>query len=693
MQDDSLSSKIDIRVKCKDLVKLDTFSPSDPQCILYCKDPKKGKWYEIGRTEFIQNEPNPVFSKTFQMQFRFEETQELKFLILDIDNSSSNNIEDQDTIGELYCTVAEIVGSKASTLTKPLKNSKHPNRKNGFISINAESQHDSKHLISFNLSASKLTKKNFFGKSDPYIIIYRQNNDGSHTIVYKSNHILANLNPTFPKFELPSGNLCLNDYDRTIRIEIWDYSSWRADSLIGRVETTINKMNKNHTHKLTIVEKGKTHDSGTLLIDKMVMTPCYTFLDYISGGHQVSLLVAIDFTASNGKINQSNSLHALSQNKYNDYQKAIISVGNILNYYDSDKKYPVYGFGAKLPDGKLSHCFPCTLDFNNIEVYGVEGILTAYNNAVQKVQFFGPTYFRYVIQSAAYFANRDKGTNYYILLILTDGEITDMSETIDEIVKASNLPLSIIIVGIGNEKFQNMVVLDADDVPLVSNGVKMARDIVQFVPFKDFKDLPLDRLAQEVLEEVPGQFVEYMKKNNITPNQVQQNQNPFSTVQNPWGKIQQNVQPNIVLNQQPQKQSSTGGWGQVQTNVQNPYVQQNQQPNYFDQQPSFYNQSSNNQQQNYNPYQQQQQQQQNQGSFGQQNQQPSFYQQPNQNQQSYYNQSNNQNQGSLGQQNQQPSFYQQPNQNQSNPYLQNTNPYLNTDTTKSGTNSNNPYLQ
>ena len=51
---------------------------------------------------------------------------------------------------------------------------------------------------------------------------------------------------------------------------------------------------------------------------------------------------------------------------------------------------------------------------------------------------------------------------YFILLILTDGEIHDMNETIDWIVRGSNSPLSIVIVGIGNENFKNMDVLDAD---------------------------------------------------------------------------------------------------------------------------------------------------------------------------------------------------------------------------------------
>lgn len=40
---------------------------------------------------------------------------------------------------------------------------------------------------------------------------------------------------------------------------------------------------------------------------------------------------------------------------------------------------------------------------------------------------------------------------YHILLILTDGEIHDMEETKNIIIKASSLPLSIIIVGVGNE--------------------------------------------------------------------------------------------------------------------------------------------------------------------------------------------------------------------------------------------------
>lgn len=61
-----------------------------------------------------------------------------------------------------------------------------------------------------------------------------------------------------------------------------------------------------------------------------------------------------------------------------------------------------------------------------------------------------------------------------------------MSATKDIIVNNANLPISIVIVGIGNADFQNMKVLDGDGGLFGSNGVKCPRDIVQFVPFSKY---------------------------------------------------------------------------------------------------------------------------------------------------------------------------------------------------------------
>ena len=102
------------------------------------------------------------------------------------------------------------------------------------------------------------------------------------------------------------------------------------------------------------------------------------------------------------------------------------------------------------------------------------------------------------------------------------------------IVNASELPLSIIIVGVGTADFEAMEELDGDTVRLTApDGRVAARDIVQFVPFRNFLSPPLGgggghgagvsssmarlQLAKEVLAEIPDQFISYMKANKVVP--------------------------------------------------------------------------------------------------------------------------------------------------------------------------------
>ena len=91
-----------------------------------------------------------------------------------------------------------------------------------------------------------------------------------------------------------------------------------------------------------------------------------------------------------------------------------------------------------------------------------------------------------------------------------------MPQTIAEIVKASKLPTSIIIVGVGNADFSNMEQLDGDDGLLRDfAGNAASRDIVQFVRFLDCQRN--GNLAQEVLREVPDQVCYYMEQTGFRP--------------------------------------------------------------------------------------------------------------------------------------------------------------------------------
>lgn len=198
-----------------------------------------------------------------------------------------------------------------------------------------------------------------------------------------------------------------------------------------------------------------------------------------------------------------------------------------MQFYDSDKQFPTFGFGGKLRlgvdySGAASHCFALNGNIFDPECDGLDGVLEAYTHALHNTDLYGPTHFNKVIETVNDMAEglevSQRNQKYIILLIITDGIINDMDKTIDQIVRGSSLPLSIIIVGVGDADFSSMDVLDADDTPLYSKRFKkyMSSDIVQFVPFSEFKHDPR-LLAKETLEEVPRQFLDFMNRNNILP--------------------------------------------------------------------------------------------------------------------------------------------------------------------------------
>jgi len=191
------------------------------------------------------------------------------------------------------------------------------------------------------------------------------------------------------------------------------------------------------------------------------------------------MIVGIDFTGSNGAPHLPNSLHYMEPYKptnkevgsYNSYQKAIISIADIVSNYAKEKVFPAYGFGAESRVGLwsgVSHCFACNGNEQYPECVGIEGIMMAYTDALQNVSLAGPTNFAPIIHKVVERASRDPaavaGKKYFVLLMITDGAISDLNSTIDAIVQASTLPISIIIVGVGSDDFDSMEALDSDKV-------------------------------------------------------------------------------------------------------------------------------------------------------------------------------------------------------------------------------------
>ncbi len=170
----------------------------------------------------------------------------------------------------------------------------------------------------------------------------------------------------------------------------------------------------------------------------------------------------------------------------------------------------------------VSDCFALNGNIFSPELHGIDAVVVCYKRNITKIFLYGPTNFapiiKYIGDIAEFYVKGGVKYNYFVLLIITDGQITDMEDTVNEIVRCSALPISIIIVGVGEADFGEMDRLDADLNPLYSPLYQKpaARDIVQFVPFNKYASSP-DELARQTLAELPRQFVDYMVTNHIPP--------------------------------------------------------------------------------------------------------------------------------------------------------------------------------
>lgn len=530
--------KVEISLRAKNLKNVAGFGrgKSDPFAVLtLLSNSLDMKPKVLGKTEVIHNNLSPDFATTFQVDYSLGESTNLLVNIFDY----NQNLKHVPMASAVF-DVGSILGARGNTKCKEVKGG-------GKIYARVEA---SKGSGTLKLGLAGIKLKNFdglFNKSDPFYVIARKEQGALGTewdVVFRSPVMKNNLNPTWDIQDIDLSVLCKGDLSREIRLELYDHESNGKHVLMGRIETNVNAIVKAAGGQgFQLIKDGKM--TGTLAVLKaelcgvdkeegfeqdsiknlsiqpsappMVMpiktNRVPTFTDYISGGCEINLTVAIDFTGSNGDPRKPGTLHYFHPDgRMNDYQKAILSIASILSNYDSDQKYPVWGFGAKY-NNVVQHCFRCgTSD----EVDGVQGILNAYKNVFRSgLIMSGPTVFEEVMEIAAATAisNQQKAAAvgkqaYTILLILTDGSVSDVDATARCINQIKDAPLSIVIVGIGQADFSAMQFLDDH-----SSDV----DITQFVVFDQHKHSSTS-LTRATLDEIPSQLEAYFQRHGIMPN-------------------------------------------------------------------------------------------------------------------------------------------------------------------------------
>ncbi|CAN7035267.1 unnamed protein product [Brassica oleracea var. botrytis] len=234
-----------------------------------------------------------------------------------------------------------------------------------------------------------------------------------------------------------------------------------------------------------------------------------------AGLESSNLIVGIDFTKSNewtgARSFNRKSLHFIG-NTPNPYEQAITIIGRTLAAFDEDNLIPCYGFGDASTHDQDVFSFNPEDRFCN----GFEEVLGRYKEIVPQLKLAGPTSFAPIIDMAMTIVEQSGG-QYHVLVIIADGQVTrsvdtengqlspQEQKTVDAIVEASKLPLSIVLVGVGDGPWDMMREFD-DNIP------SRAFDNFQFVNFTEImsknkaQSFKETEFALSALMEIPQQY-------------------------------------------------------------------------------------------------------------------------------------------------------------------------------------------
>ncbi len=428
----------------------------------------KGDFSFIGETEEKYEKENPI---TFNKRILFSnDSYSNKVLIFEI---YVNNNKYKHFIIELY----ELLNSTKNHNTVEKVNSEGEILK---VSILREKP-------DFPYKTLKLsTDFNETPDTEIYYVLSRaENNNLDKWIkIYKSEEQIGKLIDFNPAI-LPFNTIDLTDQEQVYLIEFQEFhanlkchamfSLSDLETLKGSINLIKGPVDKNleitsslklkmeksetpskvHLNELVKLNK-KVIGNAKAQIQKQNLT---SFLSLLFKKLQFRVTFAVDFTLSNEVPTEKTSLHYISSN-LNAYEVVIDTILSNLEKQGLIEKINMFGFGG-VPSPKTSKAveflFPLNGKKNDPSVKNREEALKMYKESIRKVKLSAPA----LLQQSVSFVNnveteKGDGLFYNLLIVLINGDITDMNEVIELVVESSKKPISILIIGLGNKGFERM---------------------------------------------------------------------------------------------------------------------------------------------------------------------------------------------------------------------------------------------
>lgn len=244
---------IEIHVSCKNLIKLDIGSHSDPMYVLLTQ--QNGEFVEFQRTETIFNNPNPNFVQSFKTFYIFEIHQPLRFEIYDVD-SKNDSLKKHDFIGYAETSVQDLVNNLDQEVTIELEHDTKNNKRGQIILTTQQTRESNTHIQGI-LQVEKLKKMKTFSKNNPFFEISKPSESGRLIPVYRSEVKHKCYSCTFKEFAIPIHVFVRSSLDDPITIRFFEHRKNKRPKMIGKYEMSVRQFMETLMTKFELTNEGK----------------------------------------------------------------------------------------------------------------------------------------------------------------------------------------------------------------------------------------------------------------------------------------------------------------------------------------------------------------------------------------------------------------------------------------------------
>ena len=342
-----------------------------------------------------------------------------------------------------------------------------------------------------------------------------------HSCIEFSKHFLCNYH--FSKIQYFKVNvLRWKNRQHYVKLKVLDNMKLTLSTLVkhGIFETKINEKIQNCEKIIIKVENPNYSEEKK--------NNFFSFFDYIKAGVKLESYIGIDFTKGTEHNQDPDN---------NQYLQAILGFRETI--FDFVRDFQVYGYGATLKNQILMNnpnYFNLSLSKNTV-LTGYTNIEKAYKECLKQINYLDSCSLSPLLNNIKNIIyERYKPDIYSILFLLINDapDNKDVQNTIDSFIENSYLPLSIIIIGIGNKELDGVKEIINPRIKYSSKDIERYRNNIYFISMKEC-NFNNDILKNKCLKDLPKQLVEYYSLSKTSPENVRENN--FDSIKESINKI------------------------------------------------------------------------------------------------------------------------------------------------------------